>query len=59
MCSNIASTASTSYDPKTNTHRLNVKIPCVYRKGWIQGVADHEAGTHYLRRYNEKFQTFL
>jgi len=59
MCQNIASNASTSYDPKTNTHRLNVKTTCNYRRDWIRGVADHEAGTHYLRRYNEKFQTWM
>lgn len=51
----IASNASTSYDPKTGKHRLNIKVPCAYRKDWILGVADHEAATHFLRRHNEKF----
>lgn len=59
MTTNIASNASTSYDPKTGKHRFNVKIPCVYRKDWVLGVADHEAATHFLRRHNEKSQPWL
>ena len=59
MTPNIASNASTSYDPKTGKHRLNIKVPCAYRKDWILGVADHEAATHFLRRHNEKFQPWL
>jgi hypothetical protein len=59
MVPNIASNASTTYDPKTGKHRLNIKVPCAYRKDWILGVADHEAATHFLRRHNEKFQPWL
>ena len=55
---NIASTASTVYDPKTGKNVLNVKVPCNYRKDWILGVADHEVATHFLRRHNEKHQFF-
>lgn len=58
MTPNIASTASTTYDPKTGKNVLNVKIPCNYRKEWILGVADHEVATHFLRRHNEKHQFF-
>lgn len=45
---------SVSYDNKTGICNLNIKVPCVYRESGIMGVLDHEIGTHYLRKFNDK-----
>lgn len=47
---------SVTHDPKTGKSKINIRVPCEYRRGRILGVLDHEIGTHYLRRHNEKFQ---
>lgn len=47
-----------TYDPKTGKSKVNIRLPCEYRSGRILGVVDHEIGTHYLRRFNEKFQVW-
>lgn len=47
---------SVTHDPKTGKSKVNIRLPCEYRQGRIMGVLDHEIGTHYLRRHNEKFQ---
>jgi hypothetical protein len=44
--------------PKTGKTKLNIKLPVEYRRGRIMGVLDHEIGSHYLRRHNERFQTW-
>ena len=46
---------SVTHDPKTGKSTINVRLPCEYRRGRMLGVLDHEIGTHYIRRYNEKF----
>ena len=33
-----------------------IGLPIQYREGRIIGVLDHEIGTHFIRRYNNKFQ---
>ncbi len=33
---------------------MNIKLPCEYREGRMKGVLDHEIGTHFLRKHNEK-----
>ena len=35
---------------------MNIKLPCEYRQGRMIGVLDHEIGTHFLRKHNEKNQ---
>lgn len=35
---------------------MNIKLPCEYREGRMIGVLDHEIGTHFLRKHNEKLQ---
>jgi hypothetical protein len=47
---------SVTHDPKTGKSKVNIRLPCEYREGRIMGVLDHEIGTHFLRRHNEKFQ---
>jgi hypothetical protein len=49
---------SVTHDPKTGKSTINVRTPCEYRRGRMHGVLDHEIGTHYMRRYNEKFQVW-
>ena len=49
---------SVTHDPKTGKSKVNVRLPCEYRRGRILGVLDHEIGTHYLRRHNEKLQVW-
>jgi hypothetical protein len=46
---------SVNYDPKTGKSKVNIRLPCKYRTRTIMGVLDHEIGTHFLRRYNERF----
>ena len=36
--------------------KINIRIPCKYKEFRIQGVLDHEIGTHFLRKHNEKGQ---
>jgi len=45
---------SVTYDPKSGKNKVNIRLPCKYRRGGIMGVIDHEIGTHFLRRYNER-----
>ena len=45
-----------THDPKTGKCRMNIKLPCEYRQGRMVGVLDHEIGTHFLRKHNEKLQ---
>jgi hypothetical protein len=49
---------SVTHDPKTGKSRINVRTPCEYRRGRILGVLDHEIGTHYLRKHNERAQVW-
>jgi hypothetical protein len=49
---------SCTHDPKSGKSKINVRIPCEYRRGRIMGVLDHEVGTHFLRRFNERFQVW-
>lgn len=35
---------------------MNIKLPVEYRVGKMEGVLDHEIGTHFLRKHNEKNQ---
>lgn len=36
--------------------RVLVGLPVHYRENTIEGVLNHEIGTHFLRKYNEKHQ---
>ena len=46
---------SVTHDPKGGKSKINIGLPIEYREGRIRGVLHHEIGTHYLRKYNEKF----
>lgn len=47
---------SVTHDPKTGKCKMNIKLPVEYREGRMLGVLDHEIGTHFLRKHNEKNQ---
>lgn len=36
--------------------RVQIGLPINYRKNTIQGVLNHEIGTHFLRKYNDRSQ---
>ena len=35
---------------------LTANLPITYRRNEIEGVFNHEIGTHYLRKYNDRKQ---
>lgn len=53
---NQVAPTSVSHDPKTGKSQVNIRDPPEYNRGRILGVLDHEIGTHYMRRLNEKQQ---
>ena len=53
---NQVAPTSVTHDPKTGKCKMNIKLPCEYREGRMIGVLDHEIGTHFLRKHNEKLQ---
>lgn len=53
---NQVAPTSVTHDPKSGKCKMNIKLPCEYRAGRMIGVLDHEIGTHFLRKYNEKSQ---
>jgi len=50
----MVAATSVTHDPKTGKSKLNVRQPVEYREGRILGVLDHEIGTHFLRKHNER-----
>jgi hypothetical protein len=50
----MVAATSVTHDPKTGKSKINVRLPCEYRRGRMLGVLDHEIGTHYLRKHNER-----
>lgn len=36
------------------TAELTCSLPITYRENDIEGVFNHEIGTHYLRKYNDR-----
>ena len=52
----VARTSVTHETKACGPGSVNIKLPVSYRTGEVQGVWDHEIGTHFLRRFNERFQ---
>lgn len=52
---NKVAPTSVTHDPKGGKSKINIGLPIEYREGRIMGVLHHEIGTHFLRKYNEKF----
>jgi len=55
---NQVAPTSVTHDPKTGKSRVNIRDPPEYRRGRLYGVIDHEIGTHYMRKFNERFQVW-
>ena len=53
---NQVAPTSVTHDPKSGKCKMNIKLPCEYRSGRMIGVLDHEIGTHFLRKHNDKHQ---
>jgi hypothetical protein len=43
-------------DPQNQVPTMIVALPIEYREATIEGVFNHEIGTHYLRKYNDRKQ---
>ncbi len=52
---NTVSPTSITHDQKGRS-TITIGLPIEYRKKRIQGVLDHEIGTHFLRKFNEGLQ---
>jgi len=46
--------ATTSHDFQTNTTKVLLKLPVTFRENFIEGILNHEIGTHFIRRHNER-----
>ena len=46
------------HDNKTGKSKVQIGLPIEYRDKGILGTINHEIGTHYLRKYNERFQVW-
>ena len=52
---NTVSPTAITHDSKGKS-TIIIGLPIEYRRNRIQGVLDHEIGTHYIRKYNDSFQ---
>lgn len=55
---NQVAPTSVTHDPKTGKSRVNIRDPPEYRRGRLYGVIDHEIGTHFMRKFNERLQVW-
>ena len=49
---------SVVHDP-TGKSRIIISLPIAYREHRIQGVLNHEIGTHFLRKFNDRNQPWF
>lgn len=52
------SNTSVIHDPNGGKSKLVVSLPIHYRIHRIKGVLDHEIGTHFIRKYNDRGQVW-
>ena len=50
----VVAPTSVTYDGKGNC-KMTIKLPITYRADKMIGILDHEIGTHFLRKYNDKY----
>jgi len=55
---NTVSPTTISHGPRNNQSVITIGLPINYRKKRIEGVLNHEIGTHFLRNYNDQFQVW-
>lgn len=53
---NMISPTSIVYDLKKKKTRMNIRLPIEYRADRMITVLNHEIGTHFIRRLNDKKQ---
>ena len=54
---NTVSPTSIVHDPNGKSTVI-IGLPTEYHRNFIQGVMDHEIGTHYLRKANDAMQSW-
>ncbi len=53
---NTVSPTAITHDPRTGVSTVTVGLPVEYRRNKIGGVLNHEIGTHFIRKYNDRLQ---
>ena len=53
---NTIAPTSIVHNNQDGLSRVLIGLPINYRKTTIEGVLNHEIGTHFIRKYNEKSQ---
>ncbi len=56
FASNTVSPTTITHDPRTGISTVTVGLPIEYRRRKIRGVLNHEIGTHFIRKYNDRLQ---
>eukprot|EP01022_Parablepharisma_sp_SALTPOND_P004524 TRINITY_DN120450_c1_g1_i1.p1 TRINITY_DN120450_c1_g1~~TRINITY_DN120450_c1_g1_i1.p1 ORF type:complete len:660 (+),score=35.16 TRINITY_DN120450_c1_g1_i1:3854-5833(+) len=56
FASNTISPTAITHDSKNGISTITIGLPIEYRSGKIKGVLNHEIGTHFLRKYNDRLQ---
>ncbi|CDW88508.1 UNKNOWN [Stylonychia lemnae] len=54
--SNAIAPTSITHSNNGKKSKINICLPIDYSEGRIQGVMHHEIGTHFVRKFNDKFQ---
>ncbi len=52
----IVARCITHHDYKKNQSKVLIRTPLKVRENMIEGIFNHEIGTHCIRRYNESGQ---
>ena len=52
----LVAPTSVTHDEKNGKSKVHIRLPVDYREGRIQGVLNHEIGTHFIRKINDRQQ---
>eukprot|EP00826_Nyctotherus_ovalis_P042100 TRINITY_DN4297_c0_g2_i1.p1 TRINITY_DN4297_c0_g2~~TRINITY_DN4297_c0_g2_i1.p1 ORF type:complete len:507 (-),score=120.35 TRINITY_DN4297_c0_g2_i1:51-1571(-) len=55
---NTVSPTTILHNGNKGKSKIIIGLPIEYRRNRIQGVLDHEIGTHFLRKYNDNLQVW-
>jgi len=55
---NTVSNATTTHEAQTGKSVLTLGLPMDYRRKQFLDMLNHEIGTHFLRKYNDRFQSW-
>ena len=56
---NTISTTSVIHNNVENSSTVIIGLPLRYTKNTIEGVMNHEIGTHFIRKYNDRTQKWF